>query len=309
MYTDPRFEESEIQPGLDYLANLLPNLEKMPNFQFQRECVPYLYRNDPRREFISTELFSKFDFAAYARNIKELFSNAAGSTVTIVGDFDLQVMKPLVEKYVGSLPVGKKAPKYIDHKYQYIQGIDEHPFNVKMATPKVTASIIYNGGMEYTLENQLRMNALSYILDLIYTDEIREKEGGTYGVGTSCILMPAPDDKFLIEVDFDTDEEKAGKLVPMARDLFEALAVDGPSQDYLDKAKENALKNISENRISNGYWTRTIRTLEKYGVDMDTAYENGVNALTVESIRDLVKTILSFGNRATIVMHPEPEAE
>jgi len=303
-YTDPRFEESEIQPGLDYLANLLPNLEKMPNYQFQREGIGVLYQNNPRREYLSTALFSKFDFAAYAGNMKALFSNAAGSTVTITGDFDPAAMRPLVEKYLGSLPVGKKTPKYIDRKVRYVQGIDEHPFDVKMTTPKVTSAVIYNGEMEYSLQNQVRMDALSYILDLIYTEEIREKEGGTYGVGTSCVLQPAPDNKFLIEISFDTDKDKAGKLVPMARDLFEALATDGPTQSHLDKAKENALKNISENRISNGYWTRALRTLDRYGIDMDTTYEETVNALTADSIRDLVKTVLASGNRVTLIMNP-----
>jgi len=303
-YTDARYVESEAQPALDYLASFLPNIEKMPKFKFQGEATRYLYENNPRQFFINSEVFAKFNFDAYVKAMKALFTNAAGATVTFVGDFDVNTLKPMVEKYIGSLPVGKKAPEYIDHKYSVIKGVNEHPFNVAMETPMATACVVYSGDMEYTNENIIKMNALSYILDLIYTEEIREKEGGTYGVSSICEVQPAPDNKFLIQVIFDTDVDKSEKLVQMAKDLFAAVGVDGPTQEQVDKAKENALKNISESRISNRYWQNRIALMDKYGIDRDTDYEAQVNALTPEAIRDFVKKIVDSNNRSTLLMLP-----
>ena len=52
-----------------------------------------------------------------------------------------------------------------------------------MEIPKVTVANLYTGQMEYNLENIITATALKQVMDLVYYEKVREKEGGTYGVG------------------------------------------------------------------------------------------------------------------------------
>ncbi len=304
-YTEPRFVEEEFAPGMDQLKAVVPNVVKQPDFQFQTNLMKILYGDNPRKALISPEMLEKVKLTTLEKVYKGLFSNAAGSVVTIVGNVDLATLKPMVEKYVGSIPVGKKAPKWIDQKNYIAKGKIEHPFEVEMTTPKTRVGLVVDADMPYTLENIVISNAVNYILDLIYTETIREEEGGTYGVSSRGSLSPLPKNEYVLLIAFDTEDEKAPKLIQLAKDGLFGIAKNGVTADQLNKAKENSLKNLPENRINNNYWNGCISMLEKYGIDKDTEYANVVNGITAEKIQNFVKKALDQGNFIEAVMTPK----
>ena len=48
-------------------------------------------------------------------------------------------------------------------------------------TPMATIMFLYSGTCKYDLRNNVLLSFLDQALDLVYTAEILEKEGGTYG--------------------------------------------------------------------------------------------------------------------------------
>ncbi|HIT49027.1 MAG TPA: insulinase family protein, partial [Candidatus Coprenecus stercoripullorum] len=186
-----------------------------------------------------------------------------------------------------------------------VEGTFSHDAKMAMTTPKVTVGIFMSGEMEFNLQNKVRMDALMYVLDLIYTETIREEEGGTYGVGAFGQFIPKPDNRFLFQITFDTNPEKAALLLVLAKEGFKSMAENGPTQEQLSKAKENFLKNITENRHQNSYWLTTIGDFINFGTDTDTEYENAVNSLTAEDIKDFAASILDQGNEITLTLGPE----
>ena len=304
-YAEPRFEESEFEASMAQLRAIIPNLINQPNFVFQREVYEKLYGNNPRRQLISEKTLEDFDYATLEKDYRLLFGNAAGSDVIIVGNFNPDEIRPLVEKYIGSLPVAKKAHKAINRHDGVVEGTFSHDAKMAMTTPKVTVGIFMSGEMEFNLQNKVRMDALMYVLDLNYTETIREEEGGTYGVGAFGQFIPKPDNRFLFQITFDTNPEKAALLLVLAKEGFKSMAENGPTQEQLSKAKENFLKNITENRHQNSYWLTTIGDFINFGTDTDTEYENAVNSLTAEDIKDFAASILDQGNEITLTLGPE----
>ena len=102
-FTDPRFDEEEWQNGIDQLKAVLPNMENQPNFKFQTELYKTIY-NNPRRFMVSSDVVNKASLATVEKYWKSLFADAAGAKMVFVGDIDIDALKPLVEKYIGSLP-------------------------------------------------------------------------------------------------------------------------------------------------------------------------------------------------------------
>ena len=304
-YTAPRFSEEEFAASMNQLKAVVPNLVSQPNFKLQTELVKVIYGENPRRFVISPEMLDKVSVATIERVYKSLFSNAAGSVVRIVGNVNPEEIKPLVEKYIGSIPTGKKAPKWVDTKEELVKGHIHHHFDTQMTTPKSTVILVASADIKNTLQNTVVSSAVNYILDLIYTETIREEEGGTYGVSSMGSISELPKNKYVLQIAFDTDPEKAHKLIELAHAGLNSLAENGPSADYLAKAKENFLKNIPENHISNSYWKGQLGDYYRYGKDFDTEYEKVVKALTAEQVQAFVKEVLSQENFIEFIMRPE----
>ena len=71
------------------------------------------------------------------------------------------------------------------------------------------------------------------------------------------------------------------------------------------KVRENFLKNVSESRINNSYWSNNLRQFDLTGVDLDTEREAVINSLTSEKVKNFVADLIGQGNLVKIVMNPE----
>ncbi|MDD2595653.1 MAG: insulinase family protein [Bacteroidales bacterium] len=301
---DPRFNADEFAPVMAQLNAIVPNIEKQPNFIMSTAYINTAYNNNPRKEIISSEMLSKISLASLEKSYKALFSNMAGAQVFITGNVDLATIKPIVEKYIGSLPVARKESKYIDHNLEVVPGKVEKIFTTAMETPKTTSLMVFSGKTDYTLENTTLMRAFKYILNLVYTETIREEAGGTYGVSTQSGISQLPKQQGQMIFQFDADPDKAEMLLNLAISGIENIAKNGPTDAQMTMTKENFLKNIPENRINNGYWSNCLSTYYKLGVDLDTKSEEIVNSLTAAKIQKFAADLLNQGNVVKVVMSP-----
>ncbi len=302
--TAPRFKEDEFAPGMAQMNAIVPNIEKQPNYAFSKTYLETAYGNNPRQELISMEKVGKISLASFERSYRKLFANMAGANVIITGNIDPTTVKPLVEKYIGSLPT-KKASKWIDRKVDLVPGQIEKVFSTKMDTPKTTCMLIASGKAKADPKSRIVMSVLEGCLDQLYTETVREDEGGTYGVGTQGSLVSIPKEEGQILIQFDTDPDRAEKLFGLVMDGLKSMATAGPSEVFLNKTKENLLKTVPERRINNAYWSSCLLNYYNTGNDLDTGREEMISAVTVEDVRAFAAALLDQNNLIKIVMNPE----
>ena len=304
---EPRFDQEEFQTGIEQLKTLLPNILNTPDFKLQQEMVKTLYGGNPRQSVISMETIEKANLATIERVYREqLFKDMAGATVYIVGNVDLTTLKPLVEKYIGSMPKGKKATQWQETGEHIVKGNVENHFNTAMETPKSTVLQVYTSYIPYTVKEEVMLDAAKYVLDMIYTETLREEEGGTYGAGVSTGMQKYPEERALIQVYFDTNPESADKLRELAVKGINGLMTDGPTDEQLTRTVENFKKNIPESRITNGWWLNALQMYCNYdGLDYDKEYEAAVNEISAENIQAALKAVLDQGNFIEVMMSPE----
>ena len=308
-WTDPRFDPEEWQNGIDQLNSVLPNLVNQPNYKFQKELYNTIYGNNPRRQMLSQEMVNKASLSVVEKYWKMLFADAAGAKMVIVGDVNPEAIKPVIEKYIGSLPKGKKALKWVDPNEDIAKGKIENIFAVDMQTPKSTVYQIYSLDTPFSYTKDAAMDAISYIMDMRYTNSLREEEGGTYGASTQGSLKRRPKQTGMFLVGWDCKPALCDKLRSIAIDGFKDLAVNGPTDEELSMAKLNLQKNLPESRQNNSWWRSGIEIFLTYGVDRDAEYEKAVNNLSKEDITSLMQEILSQGNFIEVVMKPGNVAE
>ena len=309
--TDARFDADEYNVGKQQIEAVLPNLLQTPNFKFNQEIQKTIYGDNPRNVVLDEEVLKAADVKVVERNYRKLFASAKGAKLYIVGNIDPETLKPLVEKYAGSLPKKGKALKWKDTGERLVQGQVENAFKVDMQTPKTTVFQLYNSyGVKYSVAEKVNLAAAQNILDMIYTDTLRESEGGTYGASAAMNIRKYPVDEAMIQVYFDTNPTAADKLRELAKSELRKLAEQGPTEEQMTRIKENFKKNVPESRIQNNYWMDEINYYYRQGgIDYDAEYEAAVNALSAEGIRSAVASILASGNLTEIVMAPDKAAE
>ncbi|MBR1887877.1 MAG: insulinase family protein [Bacteroidales bacterium] len=307
--TDPRFDPEEWQNGIDQINAILPNLVNQPNYKLQSELYKTLYGGNARKAMLSAETVQRASLQVVEKNWKKLFADAAGAKFVIVGDVNPESLKPLVEKYIGSLPKGRKALKWVDPREDIVTGRVQNVFEVDMQTPKSTVLQVYSADSDFSYEKDAAMDAISYIMDMRYTESLREEEGGTYGASAMGNLTRRPKQRVVYQVYFDCKPALCDRLRELAIEGFKKLAEEGPTDEELAAAKLNLQKNIPESRQRNNWWLNGIELYITYGVDRDAAYEAAVNALSKEAIEDLAEEILSQDNFIELVMKPAATAE
>jgi len=305
-FADPRFDQNEFEPGIQQIKALLPNILSNPDFQFQQEMNKVLYDNNPRVVNLDEAVVEKANLATIEKVYRELFKDAGGAKLTIVGNVDPATLKPLVEKYIGSIAKNKKARKLNEANFiNFAKGNVDKKIELVMATPKSTVLQVYSAYMPIDTKTEVALEIANYVIDMIYTKTIREDEGGTYGVGTAMVGQRSPVERAIIQISFDTNPEAAPKLIELAVKGLNDLAQNGPTEEQMSKAVENLKKNLPESRISNSYWMGAIDNWYEFGIDYDKEYEAALNSITVEDIKKVLQDILAQNNMIQIVSAPK----
>jgi len=308
-YTDARFDQEEWDNTVAQLKSVLPNIMSNPQMILQKELSTTLYGDGPRNEFISMEKLEKANLETIEKNYKKLFADAAGAKFIITGDVDLETLKPLVEKYIGSLPAGKKASSWKDVAPHMAKGDIVNSFETDMQTPLTTVVQLYTYYADYNVQNDVLNDAISYILDMVYTETLREEEGGTYGASSAADSRKNPEGRYLMQVAFTCKPAMADKLIALAKKGLQDLADNGPTDDQYNRTMENLKKNLPESRISNSYWLSCIANYMNNGINFDNDKELAIANITKEKIQNMAKALVSSGNYVEVVQRPGKTAE
>ena len=305
-FAEPRFDQKEYDAGAQQINALLPNILANPDYQFQIERNKIMYGNNPRVVDLNEEVMQKASLATIEKVWKELFKNAGGGKLTIVGNVDPAAIKPLVEKYIGSIAKGKKGREINkSNLINFAKGQVAETVKLDMATPKSTVLQLYSAYMPIDTKTQVALEVANYVIDMIYTKTIREDEGGTYGVGTAMTGQRIPIERAVIQIYFDTNPEAAPKLIELAKKGLYDLAENGPTAEHFSKAVENLKKNVPESRISNSYWLSALDNWYDLGINSDKEYEEAVNSVTAEDVKSVLKAILAQNNMIQVVSAPK----
>ncbi len=282
-------------------ANML-NQEANPMVAFNDSILFSIYGNNPRAIRMKADMIDKIDYQKCMELYKDRFKDASDFTFILVGNVDLEAAKPLIEQYLGSLPSINRKETFKDIKMEARKGLYKNEFKKKQETAKASVFAFYNGKCKYSLENKIMMSMLDQVLDLVYTEKIREQEGGTYGVNVNGDLSKFPKEEFTLQIVFQTDPAKKNNLMNIVFNEIDSIAKVGPSEKNLTKVKEYMLKKHNENLKENGYWLGNIDQYLYTGVDNNANYEALVNNVTLSSIQKFAKSLFSQNNRIEVTM-------
>ena len=305
--TSPRFDEDAFNLVKEQLVQAYANIESDPNYALQRELYANLYNKPNRQKAWGAVDMEALTFEQYKKVYNTLFTNPDDFTFFFVGNFNEAELKPLVEKYLGSLPKTKGTLAYnSENAIGYNAGEKEHRFQVAMEMPKTTIFYVLNGELDVNLKNKIALSVLDQVLDIRYTKSIREEMGATYGVSSMGQLSGLPSEPdYALLITFDTKPEIADQARAALIPEIEKIAAEGVTDEEMGKIKEYMLKERADALKQNGNWMNWMISREMLGVDMTTGYEEIITNLSSEDIKALAAKILADGNQLRLIMDPK----
>jgi zinc protease len=305
-FTAIRKDDNSFKALMNMYNASLVNRANDPRSAFSDSVNVWITNKHPRNVIVNVDMLKKVDQDKAIAFFKERFAVPADFTFVFTGNVnpDDEAVKNAVLTYLGGLKSKKKTEKFTDNKIRKPQGEVKKYFTKEMKINKASNFILYNASLPYNVQTRTLMTAIGNILSMRYLESIREKEGGSYGVGVRGAMsnLPVPEATLLMQ--FDTDPEKQEKLMGIIHAEVAEIVKNGPRPEDVQKVKENMLKKIDEDLAENSWWESAIVRLYQDKLNLVTDYKASVDAINPLLIQETLKKVTEQGNVLEVVMLP-----
>jgi zinc protease len=284
---------------------ILENRLSVPENIF-RDTVSYIMSGyNPRSKPMTIEMLSKLDMNRALQLYKKRFSDASDFTFTLVGNFDIATIKPLIETYLGGLPSTYKKENFRDLGVSQPLGKIEKEVK-KGVEPKSSVAIKYNGTFKYDRKSRFEMNALLKLLSIKLRENLREEKGGVYGVGAFPSMKKMPKGYYEITIGFGCAPTNVKTLVDACEVEIKAIKANGCDDKNLTKVRETFLRERETYLKENSFWLNLISrsALDGESIDEIKDYNNWVKSLTSDDFKQLANRYLTNESYKLFVLNP-----
>lgn len=308
-FTAPRRDDEAYQTLINVLGNQLRNRSTNPKAVFSDSVQLTGTDHSPRTLLFNEENLKKADLDKIMQIYSERFGNAADFTFFFVGNInpDDKETQRLICTYLGGLKTQKRQTEhFVDNGVRVPKGRVLNYFSRPMETTTASNRIQYTSyDFSYSLANAMNMEIIGRILSTRYLESVREREGGSYGVGTYGYFQANPVPEAGLIMQFDTDPDKQVRLMEIIHEEVQTIIQNGPLPGDLQKEKESMLKDLQEDLEKNYWWAKTMEIYYKLGVNRAKEYRPVVENITAESVQQTLKKLVDSGNMFEVVMLPE----
>ena len=308
-FTSPRRDEQAYETFMSMMKNQLANRDKNPKVTFSDSIQMMSTNHSPRTVLVNNEMLKRVRLDKALEVYKARFANPADFTFVFVGNINPEDPKvqEMVCLWLGGLKTQKcRHEDVIDHHVKVAPGQQKNYFSRPMETTTASNRIQYTSyDMPYNMANDLNMESIGRILSTRYLESIREREGGSYGVGTYGYMSILPTPRAGLIMQFDTDPQKQARLMEIIHEEVQTIVDNGPLANDLQKEKEAMLKEHQEDLEKNSYWRQALYMYYMYGTNEIRDYTAAVEAISAESVQQTLKQLVAAGNVLEVVMFPE----
>ena len=301
-FTSLRKDNEAFESQRNRLYSLLQNAESQPMSALQDSLLNTAYTNTNYIGDIKSYEVSSIDYDRIMAIATERFANAADFNFIIVGAFEEETLIPMIEQYIATLPSGGKKEKINPEAIDFAKGSKESVFTRKMEVPMATVAYFNNGSVQYDLKTKLAFDLAQQALTTELLEEIREKEGGTYGINADGKVQDIPSKTAYMQIVYQTNPDRYEYLNGKIENILENFIVNGPSEENLSKGKEYLLKNYRKSLNENSYYVTAMEEYLDNGVDLIEGYEQTLESISTNDVRSIVKDVLSQGNNIKVIM-------
>ena len=305
-FTQPRADQEAFATYVRQLQATLANREAMPDAAFNDAVEAAVTQNHLRARPLTADQLSQLNLQKSLSFYKERFADASGFTFVFVGNLDPNTLKPLVERYLASLPatnshetardVGIRPPAATVER-QIRKGLD----------PRSQVSVVFTGPFENDQQNRIIMRAMAETLEGSLQRTLREDLGGTYGVSARPTFEERPTGQYRVTISFACDPARLDTLVSSMFRVIDQVRDLGPSRSQVADVRAALVRDLETNSRDNSYLLNQLTY--KYQYDEDPAevfnLEKFYDQITPAAIQKAAQMYLDTKRYVKVTLQPE----
>jgi len=307
-FTAPRLDTSAYQAFKNQAAPYLANRGVDPDEVFSDTVQVTMAQHNVRARPLTAATFAEINPEKALEFYRNRFADAGDFVFAFVGNIDTTTMKPLVEKYLASLPTLNRKESFRDNGVRPPTGVVERVVR-KGVEPKANTLIEFTGACQYTPETRFAIRAMMEVVQIRLDETLREQLGGAYSPSSSGACGRTPRQEYSINVQFNSAPDNVEKLTKSVFAIIDSLKTSGPKASDVAKVKEQLIRQREVEVKQNSYWAANLVGRDQAGEDVSgllAAYDKMVSGLTAAQIQDAVKKYFNTENYARFVLLPQP---
>lgn len=306
-FVAPRKDANMFEVIKQQMKVQLANKDKDPASVFA-DSVNYIMGNyHPRRKPFSTETMQQLELDRAFNIYKERFSNAGQFTFTFVGNFELENMKALVEKYIASLPSSNQKEQWKDVGIRFPKGVVNKVIR-KGKEPKASVRLAFTGEVnEISDLDEVQIGQLTKALSIKLREVLREDAGGVYGVGVSGGFNREPINSYGITIQFGCAPENVDKLIALVMDEIKNTKTNGVSAVNIEKVIAEQTRSLENDSKENNFWRFRLEQNFFRGTDPTQILQGAdkIKMITVDKTKELANKLFNENNVVKLILLPE----
>ncbi len=305
-FTAPRLDSAAIQAYRTQARVMLLNRGANPEAVFMDTLQVTLAQHHPRVRPPSAARFDSLDIERSFEIYRDRFADASDFTFYLVGNFEVDSIRPLAERYLGALPSLGREESWKDRGVRPPTGVVRREV-YRGREPKARTQLVFSGPFEFGLDSVHTLNALAEVLQLRLREVLREDLGGTYGVGVHAFGARDPRPGYRLSIGFGAAPERLDELTAAVFAQIDTLKRQGPLERDVAKVREMQVRAREVDLRENRFWLSQILTYDLYGWDPREilAYEQRARGLTPQMIQEAARRYLDTQNYVQVSLYPE----
>ncbi|MDP9081306.1 MAG: insulinase family protein [Bacteroidota bacterium] len=305
-FTQPRKDNDVWQANISQTNALLANRGLNPGSVFQDTISATLYNHNFREMVATPERLNKATLDKAYQFYKDRFSDASSFVFTFVGNFDVDVLKPYIEAYLGSLPSTNRKETYKNLNI-YPPAGQINKTVTKGIGDKASVQMVFSGAYDYNDLNNIQIDALEEVLQIRLLDRLREKDGGTYAPGVRANYKKVPNSRYSFTISFTCAPADIDKLVSDTQDEINKLKQNGAAQADIDKFVAEEARSTQVQLKENVFWAGYLGAASQNQLNPDAIlmHVSNLGGITPASTKDAANKYLSGANLIKFTLVPE----
>ena len=305
-FTQPRADAASFVAQQTAARTMLANQTVIPEYAFIEALTSIVSQNHPRARLPTAASVDEWNLDKSMAFYKDRFADASDFTFLFVGTLDPVAMKPLVERYIATLPSLHRKETWKDVGVRTPSGTIVRKVE-KGIEPKSLVALVFTGPFQYDQAHRVAIRAMAEVLQTRLLDTIREELGGTYSITARQSYRKIPNPEYSISINFGCDPSRADALVARVLQEIEAFKANGPTTKQVDDEKQALLREFETNSQQNGYLLNQISLKYQYGEDPASVWvvPEFYKKLDAAAIQQAATLYLSGTNRVQVILMPE----
>ena len=310
-FTAPRKDTDAFESYKTRQKQVYANLSANPQIYFSAEFQKMMTQNHPRAGGLpKPEDFDKINLDRSLQIYKERFANAGDFTFLFVGSFDEATIKPLVEKYIGSLPFSSKKENFKDLGIRPPAGkIDK--VITKGSDPKSQVSLVFTNPVTYSSSDAFALRSLADVVDIKLIEQLREEKGSVYGVSAQGSISRIPYSYSTFSISFPCAPENADTLSKSAIEELRKIIMTGVSHEDIEKVKEQQKRKLEVDIRQNSFWLNSLYEAYYLGNNPSdiSKRQKQSETLTSKLLQDVAKKYINLNSYIRATLKPDKKED